>query len=125
MLVADDDGDIRRFVDYLLRLAGYDVIPCPDGRVALEAAEEHRPDLLLLDIGMPGLTGVQVCEKVIESMKEEAPPVVFLTAHGGTDNRLRGLGAGAADYITKPFSKNELIARVGAALANHGEASAA
>jgi two-component system cell cycle response regulator len=115
VLVADDDDEIRELVALVLRARGYQVIEARDGDQALRAAVETQPDLLLLDIGMPGADGLRVCAE-IQKRGADAPPVVFVTANAETDARIRGLDLGATDYIVKPFSPAELAARVRAAL---------
>jgi two-component system cell cycle response regulator len=115
VLVADDELDIRALVALVLRSNGYDVIEARDGNEALALAGERTPDLLLLDIGMPGADGLAVCRE-IQARGAIAPPVVFLTANADVDARVGGLDAGAIDYIVKPFVARELVARVRAAL---------
>jgi len=115
VLVADDDGVTRAIVSSWLRGAGYEVIAASDGIEALELAREREPDLLLVDVTMPGRDGYEVC-RAIQSESATPPPVIFLTAHTQTDARVAGLDAGAVDYIVKPFDNDELLARVRAAL---------
>jgi two-component system cell cycle response regulator len=115
ILVADDDGVTRAIVRSWLIGAGYAVIAAPDGEHALELAREHSPDLLLVDVTMPGLDGYDVC-RAIRAESATPPPVIFLTAHSQTHARVAGLDAGAVDYIVKPFANEELVARVRAAL---------
>jgi diguanylate cyclase (GGDEF)-like protein len=115
VLVADDDGVTRAMVTAWLSRSGYEVISAPDGDAALEAASERLPDLLLVDVTMPGLDGYEVC-RAVQSATPVPPPVIFLTAHGHTTSRVAGLDAGAVDYIVKPFAQAELVARVRAAL---------
>jgi two-component system, cell cycle response regulator len=115
VLVADDDGVTRAIVGRWLKGAGYDVIAASDGDEALELAREREPDLLLVDVTMPGRDGYEVC-RAIQSESATPPPVIFLTAHTQTDARVAGLDAGAVDYIVKPFANEELVARVRAAL---------
>jgi diguanylate cyclase (GGDEF)-like protein len=115
VLVADDDPDIRELVALLLRSQGYEVVQARDGDEALRIARERDPDLLLVDVGMPGVDGFAVCRE-IQGSGPTAPPVVFLTANAGTDERVTGLDAGASDYIVKPFVARELAARVRAVL---------
>jgi diguanylate cyclase (GGDEF)-like protein len=91
------------------------VIAAPDGEQALMLAAEHDPDLLLVDVTMPGMDGYDVC-RAIQAGGSNAPPVIFLTAHTQITSRVAGLDAGAVDYIVKPFEQTELIARVRAAL---------
>lgn len=115
ILVADDDADILTMVSTLLSREGYSVLPAANGIEALALARSARPDLLVLDIAMPGLDGYAVCREIRES-GPEAPPVIFLTARAETQDRVIGLDAGAVDYVVKPFSAAELRARVRAAL---------
>ena len=115
ILVADDDPDILFLVSRLLERAGYDVVRARDGREALQLARETLPDLLILDVSMPGADGYAVC-RAIQADGPNAPPVIFLTANALTAARVDGLDAGAVDYIVKPFEPDELTARVRAAL---------
>lgn len=115
VLVADDDPDILTMVSTLLSREGYSVIPAANGTEALALARSARPDLLVLDIAMPGMDGYTVCRE-IRASGPEAPPVIFVTARVATRDRVVGLDAGAVDYIVKPFSAAELRARVRAAL---------
>jgi diguanylate cyclase (GGDEF)-like protein len=116
VLVADDDGVTRAMVRSWLTGAGYEVIAAADGDQALELAREHGPDLLLVDVTMPGRDGYEVCRAIQAESGVAPPPVIFLTAHGQTNARVAGLDAGAVDYIVKPFANEELVARVRAAL---------
>jgi diguanylate cyclase (GGDEF)-like protein len=115
ILVADDDRVTRTMVSSWLSGAGYEVIGAADGEQALHLAREHRPDLLLVDVTMPGRDGYEVC-RAIQAESRTPPPVIFLTAHSQTNARVAGLDAGAVDYIVKPFANEELVARVRAAL---------
>jgi two-component system cell cycle response regulator len=115
VLVADDDGVTRAMVTAWLRGAGFGVLAARDGDEALTVASDHEPDLLLVDVTMPGLDGYAVC-RAIQAASAVPPPVIFLTAHATTTARVAGLDAGAVDYIVKPFEQRELLARVRAAL---------
>ncbi len=115
ILVADDDPDILFLLVRLLMSEGFDVVRAADGDEALRLAEEIEPDLLLLDVSMPGTDGYEVCRRV-QASGHGAPPVIFLTANVHSAARVTGLDAGAVDYVTKPFDPNELRARVRAAL---------
>jgi diguanylate cyclase (GGDEF)-like protein len=115
VLVADDDLDIRELVALRLRSAGYDVLTAENGEQALQAVEERRPDLLLLDVSMPGMDGLEVCRRIQEQGRT-APPVIFLTARAQPGGLLEGFEAGAVDYVTKPFRPSELLARVHSAV---------
>jgi diguanylate cyclase (GGDEF)-like protein len=115
ILVADDDEDIRTMVSTALRRDGYGVIEATDGDEALELARERAPDLLVLDVSMPGRSGFDVCRE-LRHASPASPPVLFLTARSETRDRVEGLDAGAVDYVVKPFSLAELAARVRAAL---------
>lgn len=112
VLVADDDHDIARFVELNLDLEGFEVEVVHDGRAALESALRRPPDLVLLDVMMPYLDGVEVLRRLRANAATAATPVVLLTAKSMSADKVVGLTAGADDYIVKPFDTLELIARV-------------
>ena len=114
ILVAEDQADIRDLIALNLRHAGYDVTPVPDGRAALDSQAERAADLLILDLMMPGLDGLEVCKAL--RAKGTATPILMLTAKSTELDRVLGLELGADDYLTKPFSMAELLARVKALL---------
>jgi DNA-binding response OmpR family regulator len=117
VLVVDDEPQIAEIARDYLRLAGFDVIVAGDGVRALEAARgrrpDLRPDLIVLDLGLPDLDGIEVARAL---RKESDIPIIMLTARVTEDDRLQGLEIGADDYVTKPFSPRELVARVRAVL---------
>lgn len=113
ILVVDDEPQIAQIASDYLRLAGFDVIVAGDGVRALEAVRERRPDLVILDLGLPKLGGLDVARAI---RRNSDLPIVMLTARVEEDDRLRGFEIGADDYITKPFSPRELVARVRAVL---------
>ena len=113
ILVVDDDRDIRKLVAELLRRAGHDVREAENGRAGLRALHASPPDLVLLDVSMPDLDGWQTLERIRDLTDV---PVLMLTARGDELERVRGLQAGADDYVTKPFGRQELVARVQALL---------
>jgi DNA-binding response OmpR family regulator len=113
VVVVEDDPDISHALDMLLSRRGYEVVCAPDGRSGLRAVHDARPDLLVLDISLPYLDGWAVLERV-RDMSDL--PVLLLTAHGQESDKVRGLRSGADDYLTKPFSNAELLARVEALL---------
>jgi DNA-binding response OmpR family regulator len=114
ILVAEDQPDIRDLIALNLRHAGYAVTPVADGRAALESQAEQTSDLLILDLMMPGLDGLEVCKAL--RAKGRATPILMLTAKSTELDRVLGLELGADDYLTKPFSMAELLARVKALL---------
>ncbi len=113
ILVVDDEPQIAEIASDYLRLSGFDVIVAGDGVRALEAVRARRPDLVVLDLGLPRLDGLDVARTI---RRESDLPIIMLTARVEEDDRLRGLEIGADDYITKPFSPRELVARVRAVL---------
>src|ERR1043166_669867 len=115
VLIADDDGVTRAMVGAWLGASGYDVISACDGDEALETAHATLPDLMLVNVTMPGLDGYEVC-RAVQTASPTPPPVIFLTGHSQTTARVAGLEAGAVDYMVKPFAEAELVARVRAAL---------
>ncbi len=112
ILVIDDEKDLIELVRYNLEKEGFDVIGAPDGKAGLEVAREHRPDLILLDLMMPGMDGLEVCRRLREDARTAGIPVILLTAKATEADRVVGLEMGADDYVTKPFSPRELVARV-------------
>jgi DNA-binding response OmpR family regulator len=117
VLVADDDADILDLVALRLERAGYEVVSVRDGEEALKRATELTPDLAVLDVMMPKLNGYEVTEQIRRSEVTCAMPVILLTARVQDQDIKRGLEAGADDYVKKPFSPEELGARVQAVLA--------
>lgn len=113
IVVADDDPQLLRLVTRNLQLEGYEVLAAADGQQALEQIEARAPDLALLDVMMPKLDGFSVCQRVREF---SSLPIIIVTARGQDQDKVKGLDLGADDYLTKPFSVDELLARVRAVL---------
>ncbi len=114
VLVVEDDGPIRRMLERTLAADGYAVATAGDGGTALAQLERSVPDLVLLDVGLPGLDGLNVCRRI--RGKGLAVPILLLTARDAIADRVSGLDAGADDYLVKPFASDELLARVRALL---------
>ncbi len=117
ILLVDDEPDIVEFLKYNLERENFKVIHSYNGREALNMLNQ-KPDLILLDIMMPGLNGYEVCRKIKEDIQFKSIPVVFLTALSQENDEIKGLEAGGSDFITKPISPNKLIARVKTNLRN-------
>ncbi|MCM3486519.1 response regulator transcription factor [Kocuria rosea] len=117
MLVVDDDADIRDLVAFKLQRAGLQVVVASDGNSALDAMTEHLPDVILLDVMMPGLSGLDVLRHIRQDEHLEALRVVLLTARSRDVDIDNGFSGGADDYVTKPFSPRELLHRVNVLLA--------
>jgi len=113
VLVVDDDPAIQRTLAIGLRARGYDVLPARDGRTAVDACADDAPDVVLLDLGLPDLSGVEVLRTVRATSQV---PVIVLSARHGSDDKVQALDVGADDYVTKPFGMDELLARVRAAV---------
>ena len=109
ILVVDDDTALAEMIGIVLRAEGFDLEFCPDGTDALERFRAVQPDLVLLDLMLPGLDGIQICQLI---RAESGTPIIMLTAKGETTDVVRGLEAGADDYIVKPFNPKELVARI-------------
>jgi DNA-binding response OmpR family regulator len=118
VLVVDDDPTVREVVVSYLRAGGHDVAEAGDGRTALQAARATRPDLVVLDLMLPGISGLEVCQRLRETTDV---PIIMLTALGSVNDRLAGLRLGADDYLTKPFSPKELVLRVDSVLRRVGQ----
>jgi DNA-binding response OmpR family regulator len=113
VLVVEDEQTLIETLEYSLRRQGYDVLTAMDGRSAIEVARRHTPDLVVLDIMLPGLDGFEVCRVL---RQETSVPILMLTARTDEVDKIVGLEVGADDYLTKPFSMRELVARVKALL---------
>jgi DNA-binding response OmpR family regulator len=116
VLVADDEDDIRSLVSFRLKRAGYDVITAADGEEALVLATTRLPDLVVLDMMMPKATGLEVMRSMREQSRTKDIPIILLTARAQEADVARGFEAGADDYVKKPFSPQDLQARVQALL---------
>ncbi len=114
LLVVDDEPNIRELLSTSLRFAGFDVVSAGNGRDALAAAETHNPDLAVLDVMLPDMDGFTVTRRLRAAGRHF--PVVFLTARDDTDDKVTGLTVGGDDYVTKPFSLDEVVARIRAVL---------
>ncbi len=116
VLVIDDEPELVKLLDYNLTRAGYAVLTARDGERGLAAARQHSPDLVVLDVMMPGLDGWEVCKRLRADPATAAVPLLMLTAKADEADRVLGLELGADDYVTKPFGVKELLARVKALL---------
>lgn len=114
LLVVDDEPNIRELLSTSLRFAGFDVVAAANGREALAAVEQHAPDLVVLDVMLPDMDGFTVTRRLRASGKHF--PVLFLTAKDDTEDKVTGLTVGGDDYVTKPFSLDEVVARIRAVL---------
>jgi DNA-binding response OmpR family regulator len=113
IVVAEDDPVMLRTLEFILEKAGHEVIPTREGVSALATlCQQHDPVLAILDVQMPGMDGIKVCQRIRSAPFVIPPYLIILTVRGGTENIIRGLNAGADDYITKPFDTEELRARV-------------
>ena len=118
LLLVDDEDNLRSMLEAALRHLGFDVHPVANGRDALEAVAKVQPDLIVLDVMLPDLDGFEVCRRLrTEGVRT---PVLFLTARDGTEDKVRGLTLGGDDYLVKPFSLEELVARINAVLRRAG-----
>ena len=121
ILVVDDEPDIAGLVSYNLKKEGYSVISAADGEQALQEIKNREISLIILDLMLPGLNGIEICRIVHQNVTTRDIPIIMLTARGEEHDRIRGLETGADDYMAKPFSPRELIARVKAVLRRTGD----
>lgn len=120
ILIAEDERDIRDLIEFTLKYAGHDVIKATNGAEAVELAPDVRPDLILMDVRMPRMTGYEAC-RVLKTMDDVKDiPVVFLSAKGQQSEMDTGMDAGAYDYILKPFAPDELTRRIAEILQRFG-----
>ena len=118
VLVVEDEDSFSDALSFMLRREGYEVFVATDGNAAISEFDKHGPDLVLLDLMLPGISGTEVC-RIIRG--KSSVPIIMLTAKDGEVDKVVGLELGADDYVTKPFSSRELLARVRAVLRRHGD----
>jgi len=116
ILIVEDEKDIAKMLDYNLKKEGYKTLVAHDGEDAIDAANTKQPDLILLDLMLPGMDGLEVCKTLKGESKTALLPIIMLTAKSQESDKVVGLELGADDYVTKPFSPRELIARIKAVL---------
>ncbi|WP_375396245.1 phosphate regulon transcriptional regulator PhoB [uncultured Sphingomonas sp.] len=116
MLLVEDDAALAELLVWHFRREDFDITQTPDGEEALLLVKEATPDIVLLDWMVEGLSGIEVCRRLRRMPETANVPIIMLTARGEEEDRVRGLETGADDYVTKPFSPRELVARVGAVL---------
>lgn len=121
ILIAEDERDIRELVAFTLRFAGHEVFAANNGEEALEMAPKVNPDLILMDVRMPRMTGYEACKAMKANLDLKDIPVVFLTARGQENEIQQGLDSGAEEYLLKPFAPDQLTVRVKAILAKFGK----
>jgi DNA-binding response OmpR family regulator len=121
ILIAEDEPDIRELVTFMLRFAGYEVVAASNGEDAVKTASREIPDLVLMDVRMPRMTGYDACRLIKANPDLRDVPVVFLSAKGQESEIRSGLDAGAEDYLLKPFSPAELTDRVRGILSRYGK----
>ncbi len=110
LLIVEDEKKIARFLELELKHEGYEIITAHDGRTGLEMAENEAPDLILLDLMLPVMSGIEVCRRIRQS--KNRVPIIMLTAKDDVTDKVMGLDMGADDYMTKPFAIEELLARI-------------
>jgi two-component system alkaline phosphatase synthesis response regulator PhoP len=120
ILIAEDERDIRDLIEFTLRYAGYNVVSAANGAEAVELASKARPDLILMDVRMPRMTGYEACRALKDIDEVKDVPVVFLSAKGQESEMNIGLDAGAYDYILKPFAPDQLTMRIAEILKKFG-----
>ena len=124
ILIVEDDPDISDLIAHYLQRAGHEVMRLTSGSEVMPRVRTAPPDLVILDLMLPGMDGLLVCQAMRANTATAAIPIIMLTARGDEADRIAGLELGADDYVTKPFSAKELVARVAARLRRHGTATA-
>ena len=118
ILIAEDELDIRELIKITLTFSGFEVVAAEDGRKAVELAQDGEYDLIMMDVQMPHMDGYEACREIKKMPTLRHVPVVFLSAKGQSSEVKEGLGAGAIDYMLKPFAPDELITRINQILEN-------
>jgi CheY-like chemotaxis protein len=121
ILIAEDERDIRDLIVFTLGFAGFEVVAVANGEEALNLARQEIPDLILMDVRMPRMTGYEACSAMKADPKLKDIPVIFLSAKGQDSEIQAGLQAGAVDYLLKPFAPDQLTARIQAVLTQYGK----
>ena len=121
ILIAEDERDIRDLITFTLGFAGYEVVAAANGEEAINLARQEIPDLVLMDVRMPRMTGYEACAMMKADAKLKDIPVIFLSAKGQDSEIQAGLQAGAVEYLLKPFAPDQLTARIQAVLAKFGK----
>lgn len=121
ILIAEDECDIRDLITFTLRFANYEVVAVSNGEEAVTMARQEIPDLILMDVRMPLLTGYDACVAIKAEPNLKDIPIIFLSAKGQDSEIQAGLQAGAVEYLLKPFSPDQLIARIQTILTQHGK----
>ena len=121
ILIAEDERDIRELIGFTLKFAGYEVVAVSNGEEAVQAAIKEVPDLILMDVRMPRMTGYEACERIKQEPTVQHIPVVFLSAKGQESEIRTGMDAGASEYMLKPFAPDELTQKVRGLLARNGK----
>ena len=121
ILIAEDERDIRDLITFTLGFAGFEVVAASNGEEAVNLARQEIPDLILMDVRMPRMTGYEACALMKADAKLKDIPVIFLSAKGQDSEIQTGLQAGATDYLLKPFAPDQLTERIQAVLAKHGK----
>ncbi len=121
ILIAEDEGDIRDLIKFTLRLANYDIVEANNGEEAVTLARQEVPDLILMDVRMPRMTGYEACAAIKSETELKDIPIIFLSAKGQDSEIQAGLQAGAVEYLLKPFAPDQLTARIQAILAQYGK----
>jgi DNA-binding response OmpR family regulator len=121
IVIAEDEPDIRELITFTLQFAGFEVIPTSNGAEALEATQREVPDLVMMDVRMPKMTGYEACRAMKADPNIQHIPVIFLSAKGQESEIKEGLEAGAEEYLLKPFAPDQLIERIRAILAKYGK----
>jgi DNA-binding response OmpR family regulator len=121
IVIAEDEPDIRELIAFTLRFAGHEVITGSNGEEGYELARRERPDLVMLDVRMPKMTGYEACKRIKAEPEIAATPVIFLSAKGQETEIEQGLAAGAEEYLLKPFAPDQLVERVKVVLSKFGK----
>jgi DNA-binding response OmpR family regulator len=121
ILIAEDERDIRDLITFTLGFAGFEVVAAANGEEAVNLARQEIPDLILMDVRMPRMTGYEACALMKADAKLKDIPVIFLSAKGQDSEIQTGLQAGAADYLLKPFAPDQLTERIQSVLAHYGK----
>ena len=123
VLIAEDEPDIRELITFTLRFSGYEVVAASNGEEAVQLTKQEKPDLILLDVRMPKMTGYEACQLIKADPSSADTPVMFLSAKGQENEIRTGLQAGATEYLLKPFAPDQLISRIQEVLAKTGKSA--